>query len=241
MATLHAAAAKQLLKLTNPVETMLEEAVNRIAPLVGKENVFIATSAALKEPVLEAELCSARKRLGGAVPAQYARGALLDERAVARPWDRRRFPRGADGRSQDQRSRKLSQNCRGGTNPRRDQGRAGDHRRTPHATGDGFRLHRGWREAQTGFRAASFREKPDAPTAREFVDAGHFLWNSGMFFFSLRSFLRELESAQPDAHSLTRYIAVEIREKRPAQADNLFATLPSVSVDYAVMEKAREM
>ena len=47
---------KQLLRLTSPVETLLEEAVNRIAPLVGPENVIIATAPHLAAPIREAGL-----------------------------------------------------------------------------------------------------------------------------------------------------------------------------------------
>ena len=45
---------KQLLRLTDPEKTMLQEAVDRIAPLVGKENVFIATATHLEGPIKEA-------------------------------------------------------------------------------------------------------------------------------------------------------------------------------------------
>ena len=47
---------KQLLRLTDPNKTMLQEAVDRIAPLVGRENVYIATATHLEAPIRSANI-----------------------------------------------------------------------------------------------------------------------------------------------------------------------------------------
>ena len=83
-----------------------------------------------------------------------------------------------------------------------------------------------------------FREKPDAETAASWIESGHCYWNSGMFVFGARSFLRELgvhapaiRSAVGKAHA---HAAPDLEFLRlDAQA---FAHSPAISVDYAVME-----
>ena len=47
---------KQLLRLTDPEKTMLQEAVDRIAPLVGRENVYVATASHLADPIRAAKI-----------------------------------------------------------------------------------------------------------------------------------------------------------------------------------------
>jgi len=89
-----------------------------------------------------------------------------------------------------------------------------------------------------GHRVASFREKPDLATAMDMLAAGRFLWNSGMFFWKLRSFVGALERADaPVAEALTQ-ISHALIAKDQAEAMRIFQTLPNLSIDYALMEKA---
>lgn len=83
-----------------------------------------------------------------------------------------------------------------------------------------------------------FREKPDAKTATAWTEAGNCFWNSGMFMFSARTFLRELGALAPSIR-----VAVEKAHARAvADLDFLrldseaFGESPPISVDYAVME-----
>jgi mannose-1-phosphate guanylyltransferase/mannose-6-phosphate isomerase len=85
----------------------------------------------------------------------------------------------------------------------------------------------------------SFVEKPDAETARAYVDGGEHFWNSGIFLFSARSFLDNLDRLAPEIHEKCA-ASVKARSDdgsftRPDT--DLFAECPSDSVDYAVMEK----
>ncbi len=59
-------------------------------------------------------------------------------------------------------------------------------------TGYGY-IQRGAQSAAGVYRIARFVEKPDAARAREFVAAGNYYWNSGMFLFRARRYLQELE------------------------------------------------
>lgn len=96
-------------------------------------------------------------------------------------------------------------------------------------------------EAPTGDAAAAglrFVEKPDAETARAYVDSGRFLWNSGIFVWHSGDLAREMMRHEPGiAERLDAPIAAY---GTPAFADVLaeaYETCPAVSVDVAVMER----
>lgn len=83
-----------------------------------------------------------------------------------------------------------------------------------------------------------FREKPDAETAASWIESGHCYWNSGMFVFGARSFLRELDIHAPSIRSAAEkaheHAVPDLGFLRlDAQA---FGQSPAISVDYAVME-----
>ncbi|MFN3019474.1 mannose-1-phosphate guanylyltransferase [Chryseobacterium sp. TY3] len=81
----------------------------------------------------------------------------------------------------------------------------------------------------------SFREKPNLETAQEFIKNGNFLWNSGMFCFKAGIFLEELKKYQPKVYDTSkRSFDLQEGEKLPLQES---LVIPSISVDYAVMEK----
>ena len=77
-----------------------------------------------------------------------------------------------------------------------------------------------------------FVEKPDAATAERYVASGRFAWNAGMFVMSARRALAELDANVPATGKAVRAIA------EGADAAALYPTLPSISIDHAVMEKA---
>lgn len=89
-----------------------------------------------------------------------------------------------------------------------------------------------------GFRVDRFVEKPDRVTAEQYLASGDYLWNGGIFLFSARVYLEELERRLPDM----------VRQCRDALAggasdlsffrlaDEPFAAIAGQSIDYAVME-----
>jgi mannose-1-phosphate guanylyltransferase len=86
-----------------------------------------------------------------------------------------------------------------------------------------------------GNEVISFREKPSRELAETFVDSGKFLWNSGMFCFQAGVFLGELEKYEPEVYTASRSV---IENKNDIYLDeNLSLKIPSISVDYAVMER----
>jgi mannose-1-phosphate guanylyltransferase len=88
------------------------------------------------------------------------------------------------------------------------------------------------RAGAAGLReVARFREKPDRATATAFVASGRHLWNAGIFVFRGAVLLAAIERHAPElARGLAALAAA------PARVAELYPALPSVSIDYAVME-----
>ncbi|MGB7183298.1 MAG: mannose-1-phosphate guanylyltransferase/mannose-6-phosphate isomerase, partial [Burkholderiaceae bacterium] len=92
-----------------------------------------------------------------------------------------------------------------------------------------------------------FVEKPDANTAVEFLSAGNFVWNSGMFCFKASVFLDALGKHAPASLAAAQKVWDEGRRTSAEQPDevrfdpDLFASQPDISIDYAVMEKSKNI
>ena len=88
-------------------------------------------------------------------------------------------------------------------------------------------------------KVKTFTEKPDEDLARVFLKSGEFFWNSGMFFWSTDSIIKALDSCAPDVNTVfeqgKEYFGT------PQELDYInanFEASPSISIDFAVMEKA---
>ena len=89
------------------------------------------------------------------------------------------------------------------------------------------------------YRVERFVEKPDQPRAQAYVESGHFGWNSGMFVFHAGTFLDCLKKYKPESHEgLMKIQSAWGTAKQKAVLDEVYPTLPRISVDYAVMEPA---
>ena len=110
---------------------------------------------------------------------------------------------------------------------------------SPH-TGYGY-IKQGVRR-DDAYAVERFVEKPDLETAKGFLAAGGYAWNSGMFAFRADRYLAELERHRPDVVAgVTRAMAAAQRDAdfvRPERA--AFLAVPNDSIDRAVMEKTRE-
>ena len=98
--------------------------------------------------------------------------------------------------------------------------------------------------SDAGHAVSRFVEKPSITTAQAYIDAGNYVWNSGMFCFRAGAFLDALAALAPD---LARIADALWRGHRTGQFDRMdtvefepdaFAALPNLSIDYAVMEKS---
>ena len=83
------------------------------------------------------------------------------------------------------------------------------------------------------YRVTCFREKPDRATAEQYVAAGNYYWNSGMFAFTIGRFLKELASQQPAIAELAAQPVETVLER--------FCQMPDVSIDYGIMEQAPDV
>ena len=94
----------------------------------------------------------------------------------------------------------------------------------------------------TIYSVEAFREKPDDKTAKEYLDTGKYLWNSGMFVWKAKTILANLAKFLPQATEPLHRIQADWDS--PNQQQSLrewFLKLPKISIDYAVMEKADDV
>jgi mannose-1-phosphate guanylyltransferase len=95
---------------------------------------------------------------------------------------------------------------------------------------------------QGAFRVQAFVEKPDPVTAMEYVSSKEYLWNGGIFVFTARAMKEAFARYLPEVAEAMERLAPRIGQRSFATAlRSVFPRLPSVSVDYAVMEKARNI
>jgi mannose-1-phosphate guanylyltransferase len=92
------------------------------------------------------------------------------------------------------------------------------------------------------FSVSEFIEKPNVIKAQEYVNAGDYLWNSGMFLFGAKAYLQELEQYREDVFQ-------SVNKSYQGRAEDMdfirvgvdeFEQCSSVSIDYAVMEKTKK-
>ncbi|NLP06394.1 mannose-1-phosphate guanylyltransferase [Candidatus Fermentibacteria bacterium] len=88
-------------------------------------------------------------------------------------------------------------------------------------TGDGFMV------------VSSFREKPDSETAEAFLAGGRHYWNAGIFVWRVETILDEIRRHLPELSDGLKNLG-----RTTKASTGLYARLPSISIDYGVMEKA---
>ena len=86
-----------------------------------------------------------------------------------------------------------------------------------------------------------FVEKPDAARAAEFLASGRFLWNAGIFLFKASLLLEELQRTAPEVLSAARRAFAARASGDHTTFKESFSSSPSVSIDVAVMEKAKRV
>lgn len=94
------------------------------------------------------------------------------------------------------------------------------------------------------FKALGFKEKPDYNTACRFIDQGNYDWNSGMFIWTARRALQEFQRQQPRIIDALARLPWDNEHDIPENDDWLdviWEEMPSISLDYAVMEGAEKM
>lgn len=108
-------------------------------------------------------------------------------------------------------------------------------------TGYGY-IEYGTQDYNTIKKVFHFREKPDYETAKTFLQSGNFLWNAGIFIWSVKSVLHAFEKFQPGMYSLFESGYDEYNT--PAEKSFIEENYPrseNISIDYAVMENAENV
>lgn len=241
---------KQMLRLTSPSETLLEEAINRVEPLVGEGHVFVATGRALERPLLESGVVpeanllvepNKRNTLGclSWVAANMIahRPSDWQELSIAVLTADHKIGNPAEFRKCVSAAMQTAETTGGlvtiGIRPTRPETGYGYIEVDPAQPVSNVSVET--------HRSLGFREKPSREMAEEFLSSGTFLWNSGMFFWTLGSFISELTLARPDAGEAIVRIADALHKGDRAAAETAFDALPNLSIDYALMEKAEKV
>jgi mannose-1-phosphate guanylyltransferase/mannose-6-phosphate isomerase len=89
--------------------------------------------------------------------------------------------------------------------------------------------------------ARRFVEKPDLARARRYLRQGSYLWNAGIFVFSARAILEEIERCEPALHRALAPLRRGGRSRRRDALREAYRRAPSLSLDVAVMERSRRV
>jgi len=97
--------------------------------------------------------------------------------------------------------------------------------------------------SRCGHRVTRFIEKPSAKVASRLLSSRRYLWNSGMFCFKAAAFLEALKACNPGLHKGAGacWAASRKSDDKIELDEAAFSKLPDISVDYAVMEKAKNV
>ena len=92
------------------------------------------------------------------------------------------------------------------------------------------------------YRVRRFHEKPDLETAKGYLAKGNYFWNSGMFAFSVKTILEELEQYAPEIYKKSKlaFDNSSITDNQLQITHEFMSAIPSESIDYAVMEKTKK-
>lgn len=91
-------------------------------------------------------------------------------------------------------------------------------------------------------RVKTFTEKPELELARKFIESGDFVWNAGIFVWSIRAIINAFEKLQPDlAETFEEGTSYYFTDREAGFVKKAYTTCRSNSIDYAIMEKAEEV
>ena len=93
---------------------------------------------------------------------------------------------------------------------------------------------------ETGFvkRVKTFTEKPELPLAKKFVESGDFVWNGGIFIWGVQAIIDAYEKYLPEMAEVFDDLVKSNKLDNPDALASTYAQCKSISVDYAILEKA---
>lgn len=235
---------KQFLSLTDDGKTMIQLTVERIAPLVNLEDVYIATNKAYKSLVLEQLpgipeeniLCEPIGRntapcigLGAVHIAKKYEDAMM----FVLPSDHLiKFNKMYLTTLKDACAvaEKNSNLVTIGITPDYPE------------TGYGYIKFDSHRMQERAYAVDRFVEKPTLEVAKEYLATEEYLWNSGMFIWKASSILTNISKLMPDMYQRLMAIQSAIgTQEQDVVLEHEFSQMPSVSIDYGIMEKAMDI
>jgi mannose-1-phosphate guanylyltransferase len=237
---------KQFLDLVGS-QTMLQATVNRIAPLIPRERVFVVTSAEYG-PLIREQIPDLPRENMLIEPAARGTAACIglgavhlrrldpDGVMVALPADHLIYNEHAFRRALEGAGRVAGEDylVTLGIAPDRPE------------TGYGY-IQRGLLLRDDGdgppvYQVEKFTEKPDEITARRFVESGEYYWNGGIFVWKFSAILKELHLYLPGLYE--RLMAIEAAIGSADEREVLMANYLQINpetVDFGVMERARRV
>ncbi len=245
---------KQLLTLTSSGQSLLEEAVERSKALVPAENVYIATSKLLRPAIVSANLGIPAENVLAEPSKRNTAGCLIFAAASILAKHRELGPEAvtmgvltADHRIPDtepfvataqaalEEAENIDTLITIGIQPVRPDPAYG------YIEVDASSERLNANDKYPLYKVSCFHEKPSAEKAAKFIASGHCYWNSGMFFWRLSTFQNEFGHANPVLAETLEDLtdAIMAHDERRAQA--IFDAMPSISIDYALMEKAKHV
>lgn len=91
------------------------------------------------------------------------------------------------------------------------------------------------------FKVTRFTEKPNVEVAKDFILKGTYLWNSGMFVFRADVILREIEKYLPDLYKALMEIYKSVGEENEESViEEQYSKIDGISIDFGIMQKTRK-
>lgn len=234
---------KQLLKIFGE-NTMIQDTVNRINPLIPNENIFIVTNKIQKEEIIK-QLPNIKNEniivepFGRNTAACIGLASLIiqnidkDSIAIVLPADH--IIKETDIFLQTiESAAKFADENKGlvtiGIQPTRPE------------TGYGYIQIDDRKVSENIFKVYTFAEKPNYATAVRFLESGDFMWNSGMFIWRTDTILSEINVHMPELYEGLLIIKEKLNLPDFENTVNyVYGTLRSISIDYGIMEKSNKV
>lgn len=233
---------KQFLSLTADGETMIQKTVNRISPLVSAEDVIVVTNkmylglVSEQLPDIPAENVIAEPAARNTAPCIGLAAGIIrkkygeDTIMLVLPSDHLIKSNAIfiDTLKQAIKAAEHGQNLVTiGITPSYPE------------TGYGY-INFSVKETENGaYNVVRFVEKPDTEKAKEYVNSGEYLWNSGMFVWKASSILKNIEKYLPDIYDGLSKITENFGTDHFNETlEREFPLLKSESIDFGIMEKA---
>lgn len=242
---------KQLLTLTSSGQSLLAEAVSRAKALVPPENIYIATSHDLRNAISEAGLGIPEANILAEPMKRNTAGCLIYASASILAANPEIGPEGvtigvltADHRIPDTNSFVSTVQAAFEEAENSESLVAIGIRPVRPDTGYGYLEveNDSPKSDSTGkhsiYKVAKFHEKPSAEKAAQFIANGASYWNSGMFFWRFSTFQNEFGRANPVLAETLEDMTDAIMANDEKRTTAIFDAMPSISIDYALMEKS---